>query len=112
MIKYLRIMLDYKTYPIWLYGEDGLAIDTDNPPEWADDTELTDAFMVVSNLYDTFFINTKYKFSYIGCPDEETRLKLIELFNHAMDLLIKKNNGKYPIKVDVSFDDLYAAPES
>lgn len=112
MIKYLRVMLEYKTYCLWLYDDEDMVIDNDNPPEWDDDTELTDAFMAVSDLYDTFFIDTKYEFAYIGCPDEETRLKLIDLFNHAMDLLIKKNNGKYPIKVDVSFDNLYADPES
>lgn len=28
-------------------------IDNDNPPEWDDNTELTEAFMAVSDIYDT-----------------------------------------------------------
>ena len=43
-------MLEYNTYPVWLYNENYEIIDNDNPPEWENDEELTDAFMAVSNL--------------------------------------------------------------
>ena len=66
-------MLEYNTYCIWLYDEDGEIIDNDNPSEWEDDKELTDAFMAVSNLYDTFYIDNEKEFKYVGCPDEDTR---------------------------------------
>ena len=49
MIKKIRLMLEYNTYCIWLYDENGDIIDNDNPPEWDDDQELTDAFMAVSD---------------------------------------------------------------
>lgn len=101
MIKFIRVMLEYGTYPIWLYDEEGV-IDNDNPPEWDDDEELTKAFMDVSNLYDTFFIDNSKEFSYIGCPDENTYLKLKSLIKKAMDILYKKNNGKYVIKDELS----------
>ena len=54
MIKKIRLMLEYNTYCIWLYDENDEIIDNDNPPEWDDDETLTQAFMAISDLYDTF----------------------------------------------------------
>jgi hypothetical protein len=89
---------------VWLYNKDDEIIDNDNPPEWKDDKELTDAFMAVSDLYDTFFIDTKQEFSYVGCPDEETRQELKALIANAVEILNKKVNGKYPIQNDIVCD--------
>jgi len=104
MIKTIRLMLEYNTYCVWLYNEDGEIIDNDNPPEWDDDKELTDAFMAVSDLYDTFFIDTDKEFKYIGCPDEDTRNKLIALIDNAVKIIVQKNNGKYVIQNDMQID--------
>ncbi len=104
MIKKIRLMLEYNTYCVWLYDENDEIIDNDNPPEWEDDPELTSAFMAVSDLYDTFFINTPREFSYIGCPDEATRQKLIGLIENARAILRKKNAGRYQIQDDIDFD--------
>ena len=104
MIKKIRLMLEYNTYCVWLYDENDEIIDNDNPPEWDDDKQLTDAFMAVSNLYDTFFIDNKHEFRYIGCPDENTRQKLVNFIENAVKLLEMKNNGKYEIKNDIKYD--------
>ena len=102
MIKKIRLMLEYNTYCIWLYDENDEIIDNDNPPEWDDDQTLTDAFMAVSDLYDTFFVDNEKEFRYIGCPDERTRDELRKRISEAVNLLIKKNNGKYIIQNDIS----------
>ncbi|MBR3621704.1 MAG: hypothetical protein IKN56_09375 [Clostridia bacterium] len=104
MISKIRLLLEYNTYCVWLYNEDDEIIDNDNPPEWKDDKELTDAFMAVSDLYDTFFIDTKHEFRYVGCPNEKTRQALKSLIDNAVDILNKKVNGKYPIQNDMNND--------
>ena len=104
MIKKIRLLLEYDTYCVWLYDENDEIIDNDNPPEWGDDQQLTDAFMAVSDLYDTFFINNKQEFRYVGCPDNETRQKLISLITAAVDIITQKNQGKYIIQNDICFD--------
>ena len=111
MIKTIRLILEYNTYCLWLYDENGDIIDNDNPPEWNDDVELTNAFMAVSDVYDTFFIDNEKEFSFVGCPNKETEQKLKELFAVALDLLLKKNKGKYRIQNDVSFDNLTLASD-
>lgn len=104
MIKKIRVLLEYNTYCLWLYDENDEIIDNGNPPEWNSDAELTDAFMAVSDVYDTFFLDDGKEFSYVGCPDEITGNKLKDLFSLAMDLLYERNAGKYIIQNDVSFD--------
>lgn len=106
MIIKIRVLLEYNTYCLWLYDENDEVIDNDNPPEWDDDQVLTDAFMAVSDLYDTFFIDNEKEFAYVGCPNEESAQKLRELFSSAMEILEKKNNGTYIIQNDVSLDSL------
>ncbi|MBO5565389.1 MAG: hypothetical protein J5935_07225 [Lachnospiraceae bacterium] len=104
MIKKIRLMLEYNTYCIWLYDENDEVIDNDNPPEWNDDEKLTNAFMAVSDLYDTFYIDNEKEFRYVGCPDEKTREKLKTLIAEAVDVLKTKNNGKYQIQNDINYD--------
>ena len=104
MVKTIRLMLEYNTYCLWLYDENGEIIDNDNPPEWEDDDELTKAFMDISDLYDTFFIDNKKEFRYIGCPDEETGNQLKTLIAHALSVLEERNKGKYFIENDIHLD--------
>ena len=104
MIKRIRLMLEYNTYCIWLYNEDDEIIDNNNPPEWDDDQQLTDAFMAISDLYDTFFIDNKNEFRYVGCPDDATRQELIKRIDSAIKFLYEKNNGKYVIDNDIKMD--------
>ena len=105
MISYIRLMLEYGTYPIWLYGEDGCILDNDNPPEWNDDVELTNAFIDLSKLYCTYFIDTQKEFSYIGAPNQDSINQLEKLAKKAVNILYKKNNGKYKI-VNEIFEEI------
>ena len=104
MIKTIRITLEYNTYCLWLYDENGEIVDNDNPPEWKDDSELTNAFMAVSDLYDSFFIDNKKEFRYTGCPDEETRRRLCVLIENALKILEQKNQGRYIIRNDIDYN--------
>ena len=101
MIRKIRLMLEYRTYCLWLYNENDEFVDNDNPPEWRDNEELTSAFMAVSDLYDTFFINDGKEFRYIGCPDDETRQRLLSLIAKAVETLTRMNNGRYIIQNDI-----------
>lgn len=96
-------MLEYNTYCLWLYNENDEIIDNNNPAEWSDDIELTNAFMAVSDLYDSFYIDTTEEFRYVGCPDEKTREELKQLIEKAINILLKLNNGKYEIVDDIDY---------
>ena len=104
MISKIRLLLEYVTYPIWLYDENDEIIDNDNPPEWNSDQQLTDAFMAVTDFYDIFFVDNKNEFRFIGSLDKSDTDKLKSLVDHALKLLYTKNNGKYIIQNDIRID--------
>ena len=102
MISYIRLLLDYGAYPVFLYDDEGCVIDTDLPPEWRDDGELVAAFDAVDELYVSFFIDDEHEFSYVGPRDEETKQRFIALVERAVSLLETKNAGKYTIIDDIT----------
>ena len=112
MIKTIRVLLEYNTYCLWLYDESDELIDNNNPPEWDDDDSLTNAFLAVCDLYDTFYINNDIEFSFVGCPDKVTAQQFRDLFMNALALLEKKNNGRYVIENCVSLDFLNQRPNT
>lgn len=93
----LCLNLEYNTYCLWLYNESGEIIDNCNPPEWENDQELTDILMAISDLYDSFFVDTKRRFFYKGCSNYKTTTRLQALITKAEKMLICKNKNKYEI---------------
>ena len=93
----LCLKLEYNTYCLWLCNESGEIIDNCNPPEWENDQELTDTLMAISALYDSFFVDTKRRFLYIGCSNHKTITRLQALITKAEKMLICKNKNKYEI---------------
>ena len=106
MIRKIRLLLEYNTYCVWLYDENNEIIDNDNPPEWNDDQELTNAFMSVSDIYDTFFIDNEKEFRYIGCKSEKTLDELKNAITKAVEMITAKNNGKYELINDIELPPL------
>ena len=93
----LCLKLEYNTYCLWLCNESGEIIDNCNPPEWENDQELTDTLMAISDLYDSFFVDTKRRFLYKGCINHKTITRLQALITKAEKMLICKNKNKYEI---------------
>ncbi len=96
-VKKVKFLLEYNTYCLWLLDENDEIIDNCNPPEWAADRPLTDALMAISNLFDKFFIDTKKRFIYKGCPDKKTKARLQTLISKAEKMVISRNHDKYEI---------------
>ena len=100
-ISYIRLLLDYPCYPVWLYAEDGCVIDTVLPEEWQDDAELDDLFIKLQEAYNALFIDDGKEFSYVGFRSDEERTAFEQLMQSAADALYRKNNGKYTIVNDL-----------
>ena len=106
MIEKIKVFLEYNTFPVWLYNEKEEIVDNDLPQEWESDKALEDAFMELSDFYDTFFVDTPNEFRYEGCKNEKERKKLKALADFAIKLLVERNQGKYTIIDNISNDKL------
>ena len=97
MLSKLCILLEYHSYPVWLYDEDGDVIDTLLPEELRSDHELDQKFDDLQARYDDLFIETTHEFSYIGFgTDAEEKLFLRDM-DAAVAELAAKVDGRYPI---------------
>ena len=105
MIRTLRLMLDYKCYPVWLYDDAGNIIDTLLPEELRSDIELDSKFDDLQARYDALFIDNEHEFSYVGFKSDEEKESFINDWNCAVQELSEKTAGKYTIinEIDKAF---------
>ena len=72
-MKAIKIQLEYKCYPVWLYDEDGLVEDTSLPPELVNDHELDEKFKSVQERFDATYVDTSTDFYNKGFSSSEEK---------------------------------------
>lgn len=97
MVKKIRIMLDYKCYPVWLYDENGDIIDTLLPEELRDDADLDSKFDELQDRYEALFIDDGKRFEYIGFGSEAEKASFLHDWGIAVSELTQKAGDKYII---------------
>ena len=97
MVKTLRIMLEYRCYPVWLYDEEGNIIDTLLPEELRDDSELDSKFDDLQARYDALFVDNVREFDFIGFKSEADKSAFFEDWQNAITELREKTQGRYLI---------------
>ena len=73
----IRIQLEYKCYPVWLYDDDGIVEDTALPPELSDDREFEERFRSIQERFDATYVDTPTDFYNRGfvTPEEEAAFR-------------------------------------
>lgn len=76
-MKAIKIQLEYKCYPVWLYDDEGLVEDTALPPELSGDRELDARFGSIQERYDATYVDTPTEFYNRGfaTPEEEAAFR-------------------------------------
>ncbi len=97
MVKTLRIMLEYRCYPVWLYDEDGNIVDTLLPEELRDDSELDSKFDDLQARYDALFVDNAHEFDFVGFKNESDKEAFLRDWQIAIMDLRKKTQGRYVI---------------
>lgn len=100
MIKKIRVMPDYGCYPVWLYGEDGLVIDTLMPEELRSSAPQA-RFDNLQARYEALFVNTEKEFSYKGFGSSEAKERFLADWQSAYDELERALEGRYPITNEI-----------
>lgn len=61
-MKTIRVQLEYKCYPVWIYDDEGLVEDTTLPPELANDHALDERFRSLQDRFDATYVDTATEF--------------------------------------------------
>ena len=97
MIKEIKIILEYKCYPVWLYDENGEITDTLLPEELRSDSELDSLFDNIQSEYDSLFIDNDKEFIYTGFENENDKQIFLSECRNAIEKLTAECHGKYKI---------------
>ena len=105
MITTLKIILDYRCYPVWLYDENGFIIDTLLPDELKKNIKLDRKFDDLQARYDALFIDNGKEFSYVGFESALQKTQFLKDWASAVSELKAKTNGKYVVidEIDKAF---------
>ena len=107
MIKKIRVMLEYGSYPVWLYDKDDILVDTLLPEEIRSNIELDSKFDDLQARYEVLFINDSREFSFIGFQSEDEKSKFLCDWKSAIEDLRIATNGRYEIhdEIDKLFEE-------
>ncbi len=102
MIKRIKVMLEYGSYPVWLYDEKGDLVDTLPPEEIRSNKELDCKFDDLQARYEALFINNSKEFSYVGFEKQEEKDKFLADWNTAVNELRAATKNLYEISDEIN----------
>ncbi|CAK19921.1 hypothetical protein HB790_08965 [Listeria welshimeri] len=93
----VRLFLDYKCYPVWVYDEAGFLEENDLPDELKKDKDLDEKLTHLQDKYNNLFTDTEIEFRYNGFNDENEKEKFLREFTEIQKELEKKLKNKYKV---------------
>ncbi|MBF2463298.1 hypothetical protein [Listeria welshimeri] len=93
----VRLFLDYKCYPVWVYDEAGFLEENDLPDELKKEKDLDEKLTHLQDKYNNLFTDTEIEFRYNGFNDENEKEKFLREFTEIQKELEKKLKNKYKV---------------
>ena len=104
-MKTLKIMLDYKCYPVWIYDESGNIEDSYLPDDLLCDTELKNLLDSIQERYNKLFLDKNGKEDFHTERDfdnEADKAAFYNDVNKAIKIMKDRYSDKYIIESDVA----------
>ncbi len=96
-MKTIKINLEYKCYPIWLYDENGELLNNSIPHELARETDIIHSLDSIQNLFNQLFDETEIEFRFKGFSDDHERDQFNLLVNETVAVIESKIGSVYKI---------------
>ncbi|WP_088072783.1 hypothetical protein [Gottfriedia luciferensis] len=100
-MKKIKLLLDYKCYPMWIYDENDELVDNDLVEELRSDIEIDEMLIEIQRIYDSLFIDDSKTFEYKGFVNCSERISYIENIEKVLVLIKRKLRDKYIITNDI-----------
>ena len=97
----IRIYLDYRCFPVWVYDDNGELLDNDLPKELSGNVEVENAFVEIQSIYDSLFLDDSTEFRYIGFNNKLDKEKFIKKIDNAVNLILSKLGESYIIEKEI-----------
>ena len=103
-MKTIKIMLEYKCFPTWIYDENDIFVDNDLPEDIAQNKELDAKLVKLQEIFDSLYIDTPSEFSSRGFKSFNERAEFISLLFECKDILEKQYGSVYKIECKYSME--------
>ncbi|WP_066244858.1 hypothetical protein [Anaerosporomusa subterranea] len=104
-MKKIKMLLDYKCYPMWVYNEQGELIKNDLIDELKGEKAIEELLNEVQSTYESLFIDNKIEFRYKGFADEVKKKEFLSQLAQVIQLIELKVGNSYKIENKVNFDE-------
>lgn len=75
-LKTLKLALEYRCFPIWVYDEQDTLMANDSPEEIKTNKEMDDKLILLQEKYNNLFIDDGVHFQYIGFKNTSDKQSL------------------------------------
>lgn len=99
-MKTIRIQLEYKCYPVWLYDNEGIVEDTALPPELSNDHELDEKFKSIQKRFDETYVDTQTEFYNKGFASPKEKASFKSDLKEAVAELSEKCPRSYSLETN------------
>jgi hypothetical protein len=86
-MKKIRLLLEYKCYPIWIYNENDELVDNDIVEELKIERDIDEMLMEIQGIYDSLFIDDSKTFEYKGFVNSMVRAEFLEKIDKVVVLI-------------------------
>ena len=105
-MKKIKLKLDYKCFPVWVYNDNNDLIANDLPNTLINDIDIDSRCIKLQEMFDSLYLNNGMEFSYIGFEDAEKKRQFINNLNSIEEILRKKVGPDYEIINDIDEESL------
>lgn len=102
-MKKIKVALEYKSFPIWVYDENETFLDNDSPELLLKDKRSDDKLVNLQATYDALFIDNSIEFEYKGFQSQDEKSKFEEDIREIIEIIDKDVKGRYEVenKIDM-----------
>lgn len=101
-MKQIRLLLDYKCYPMWIYDEDGDLIDNNLVEELRNEKEIDEMLIDIQKFYESLFVDDAVTLEYKGFATVSERTVFIKKIENVLNSIKKKVGEEYLIINDIN----------
>jgi len=75
-MKKIKIFLEYKCFPMWVYNENDELVENDLVEELKNDAEIDNMFVEIQSIYDGLYEDDAINFEFKGFTNEIEKMSL------------------------------------
>lgn len=99
----IKIKLDYKCFPVWIYNDSNELVTNDLPEHLIGDETIDPLFVGIQRTYDNLFVDDKTDFKFVGFTSVEEKNKFLDRIIYAYNLLKEKVKNDTTVEVDIEY---------